>query len=37
MGVLTGGDQADLLERADGWCKVIYNGQVGYVKEEYVE
>lgn len=37
MGVLTGGDQVDLLERADGWCKVIYNGQVGYVKEEYVE
>ena len=37
MGVLTGGDQLDLLERADGWCKVIYDGQVGYVKEEYVE
>lgn len=37
MGILTGGDQVDLLERADGWCKVIYNGQVGYVKEEYVQ
>ncbi len=37
LGVLTGGDKLDLLEKADGWCKVIYNGQVGYVKEEYVE
>ena len=37
MGILTGGDQVDLLERADGWCKVIYDGQVGYVKEEYVQ
>lgn len=37
LGVLTGGDQVDLLERADGWCKVIYNNQVGYVKEEYVQ
>ena len=37
LGILTGGDKADLLERADGWCKVIYNDQVGYVKEEYVQ
>ena len=37
LGVLTGGDSADLLERADGWCKIIYNGQIGYVKEEYVQ
>lgn len=37
LGVLTGGDTADLLERADGWCKIIYSGQVGYVKEEYVQ
>jgi len=37
LGILTGGDQVDLLERADGWCKVIYGGQVGYVKEEYVQ
>lgn len=27
LGILTGGDQVDLLERADGWCKVIYSGQ----------
>ena len=37
LGVLTGGDTLDLLERADGWCKVIYNDQVAYVKEEYVQ
>lgn len=37
LGILTGGDSVDLLERADGWCKVIYGGQIGYVKEEYVQ
>lgn len=37
LGILTGGDQVDLLEKADGWCKVIYSGQVGYVKEEFVQ
>lgn len=37
LGVLTGGDTVGLLERADGWCKIIYSGQIGYVKEEYVQ
>lgn len=37
LGVLIGGDQVDLLERADGWCKIVYNGQAAYVKEEYVQ
>ena len=37
LGILTGGDTVDLLERADGWCKIIYSGQIGYVKEEYVQ
>ena len=37
LGILTGGDTVDLLERADGWCKISYNGQIGYVKEEYVQ
>lgn len=37
LGVLTGGETVDLLERADGWCKIIYSGQIGYVKEEYVQ
>lgn len=37
LGILTGGDTVDLLEKADGWCKIIYSGQIGYVKEDYVQ
>lgn len=37
LGILAGGETVDLLERADGWCKINYNGKVGYVKEEYVQ
>ena len=36
LGVLTGGESLDLLANEDGWCKVKYNGQVGYVKADYV-
>lgn len=37
LGILTGGTTVDLLGREGDWCKVSYNGQVGYVKGEYVE
>ncbi len=37
LGVLAGGETVDLLENLDGWCKVKYNNQVGYVKAEYVQ
>lgn len=37
LGVLAGGDTAELLAREDGWCKIKYNGQVGYVKADYVQ
>lgn len=37
LGVLTGGDSADLLAKENGWCKIIYEGQIGYVKEEFVQ
>ena len=37
LGVLAGGDSAGLLERVDDWCKINYNGSVGYVKAEYVQ
>lgn len=37
LGVLTGGETAELIENADGWCKIKYNGQIGYVKVDYVE
>lgn len=37
IGVLTGGDTAELIANEDGWCKIKYNGQIGYVKADYVE
>ncbi len=36
LGVLAGGESLDLLAEENGWCKVNYSGQVGYVKSEYV-
>ena len=37
LGVLAGGEVVDLLGRENGWCKINYNGQVGYVKEDFVQ
>ncbi len=37
LGVLAGGETAELLAKEDGWCKIKYNGQIGYVKADYVE
>lgn len=37
LGVLAGGESAELLGRENGWCKINYNGQVGYVKEDFVQ
>ena len=37
MGVLAGGETVDLLGRENGWCKINYNGQLGYVKEDFVQ
>ena len=37
LGVLIGGGTADLLANENGWCKINYEGQVGYVKADYVE
>lgn len=36
LGVLTAGESLELLGIANGWCKVIYNGQVAYVSADYV-
>lgn len=36
LGLLSGGQTLELLAVENGWCKVIYNGQVGYVSAEYV-
>lgn len=37
LGVLAGGETVDLIAREDGWCKIKYNGQIGYVKADYVQ
>lgn len=37
LGILTGGDVADLLGKENGWCKINYQGKIGYVKEEFVK
>lgn len=38
LGVIYQGDKLELImQQADGWCKVKYNGQTGYVKTEFVE
>lgn len=37
LGTLSGGTTVDLLEQLDGWCKINYNGQVGYVNADYVQ
>lgn len=31
------GEQFELIEKADGWCKINYKGQEAYVKADYVE
>ena len=37
LGVLAGGETVELIAKENGWCKIIYNGQIGYVKADYVE
>ena len=37
LGVLKGGDTVDLVATENGWCKIIYQGQIAYVKEEFVQ
>lgn len=36
LGMLAGGESLELIANENGWCKVKYNGQVGYVKADYV-
>ena len=33
---MVGGDSLELLANENGWCKVIYDGKVGYVKADFV-
>ncbi len=37
LGVLAEGEKAELYAKEDGWCKIKYNGQVAYVKADYVQ
>ena len=38
LGSVYQGETFDLImEQADGWCKISYNGQTGYIKSEFVE
>lgn len=37
LGIATGGETLDLVGTEGEWSKVVYNGQIGYVKTEYVQ
>lgn len=37
LGVLAGGESVELLAKENGWCKIKYSGQIGYVKADYVQ
>lgn len=37
LGVLPEGTSVELVENLDGWCKIKYEGDIGYVKAEYVK
>ncbi len=37
LGMLTGGESLDLLAVEGDWCKVVFNGQIAYVKAEFVQ
>lgn len=37
LGALSKGTSVSLYARENGWCKIDFNGQVGYVKEEYTK
>lgn len=36
MGILVGGDTAELLGNEGDWCKIKFDGKIGYVKAEFV-
>lgn len=36
VGLMVGGDSLELLATENGWCKVIYDGKIGYVKSDFV-
>lgn len=36
LGVTANGEILDLIAVEDDWCKVVYNGQIAYIKTEFV-
>lgn len=37
LGKLLGGETVELIAREGEWCKIKFNGQIGYVKGEFVQ
>ncbi|MDO5572898.1 MAG: SH3 domain-containing protein [bacterium] len=37
LGVAYRGEQFDLIEKSNGWCKIDYKGSTAYVKADFVE
>ena len=37
LGVAYRGDKFELVEKSNGWCKIMYNGKEAYVKADFVE
>lgn len=37
LGVAAGGESFSLVANEGEWCKIIYDGQIGYIKAEYVQ
>ena len=37
LGVLSEGAIVELIEEVDGWCKINFDGEVGYISSEFVK
>lgn len=37
LGIVSGGDELKLVANEGDWCKIIYNGQIGYIKAEFLQ
>ncbi|MCR5425307.1 MAG: SH3 domain-containing protein [Lachnospiraceae bacterium] len=37
IGVLAEGENVSLVERKDGWCKIVYGNRLAYIIEDYVQ
>gem|GEM_PF-867560 len=37
MGTVNTGDRFDFVEVVSGWSKIVYDGQIGYIRNDFVE